>query len=88
MQTTKDVTTLVSTVCGVGDDIGMNLNPAKCAVLHVRRGKPDEGRSIQVGDETIAESFHYAIFTTLSTPFLLFSLSSNFDFHHPPDSLE
>ena len=55
-KTTKDVTTLVSTVCGVGDDIGMNLNPAKCAVLHVRRGKPDEGCSIQVGDETIAES--------------------------------
>ena len=37
---TKDVTTLVPTVCGVGDDIGMNLDPAKCAVLHVRRGKP------------------------------------------------
>ena len=55
-KTTKDVTTLVSTVCGVGDDISMNLNPAKCAVLHVRRGKPDEGCSIQVGDETIAES--------------------------------
>ena len=52
-KTTKDVTALV---CGVGDDIGMNLNPAKCAVLHVRRGKPDEGCSIQVGDETIAES--------------------------------
>ena len=54
-KTTKDVTTLVSTVCGVGDDIGMNINPAKCAVLQVRKGKPDEGCSIQVGDETIAE---------------------------------
>ena len=55
-KSTKDVKTLVSTVCDIGGDISMTLNPTKSAVLHVRRGKPDEGCSIQDVDETIAES--------------------------------
>jgi len=47
---------LTSTVSSIGSDIGMELNPRKCAVVHIRKGRFMEGSPIIIDNEQLARS--------------------------------